>query len=128
MCLLFSKWTAASEEEKVELSTCTSQCTKQVHLYTFSTSHTIRCLLLFCLQLPCGHRCPLGCHHGNCPPPETCQRKVTLRCSCRRLKKVHIFMCTVRTFDNHVTLQKVVFYLTPLVSTLSSLPTGGKVQ
>ena len=34
----------------------------------------------------CGHPCPVLCHRGECIP-DNCQRKVTVRCPCRRQKE-----------------------------------------
>ena len=47
------------------------------------------------LQLSCGHRCPQQCHDGACPSAVKCQRKVTIRCGCRRIKKE--FRCSDAT-------------------------------
>ena len=47
------------------------------------------------LQLSCGHRCPQQCHNGVCPPADKCQRKVTIRCGCRHIKKE--FRCSEAT-------------------------------
>ncbi|KAM7499374.1 hypothetical protein LguiA_023788 [Lonicera macranthoides] len=39
-------------------------------------------------KLPnCTHLCPETCHPGQCPPPEKCSKKVTVRCACQTLKK-----------------------------------------
>mmetsp|Transcript_32563 Transcript_32563/g.52758 ORF Transcript_32563/g.52758 Transcript_32563/m.52758 type:complete len:944 (-) Transcript_32563:401-3232(-) len=39
-------------------------------------------------KLPsCSHLCSQVCHSGPCPEKELCKKKVTVRCSCRRLKK-----------------------------------------
>ena len=46
-------------------------------------------------QLSCGHRCPQQCHDGVCPSADKCQRKVTIRCRCRRIKKE--FRCSEAT-------------------------------
>ena len=62
------------------LSTCTCPC---------MCTLILSCIYMYLVyQLPCGHRCPRQCHPGSCPSPEKCRRKVTLRCSCRRIKKV----------------------------------------
>lgn len=68
-------WISADEAKKIELLSCSSQCTR---------------LLL------CGHCCPLLCHPGDCPPASSCKRKVTLRCPCKRIKKV------VRCFEKEL--------------------------
>lgn len=40
-------------------------------------------------RLPnCKHTCRSKCHPGECPSPELCDRKVTVRCSCGRQKMV----------------------------------------
>ncbi|KAH7853800.1 hypothetical protein Vadar_006754 [Vaccinium darrowii] len=39
-------------------------------------------------KLPyCTHLCPEICHPGQCPAPEKCSKKVTVRCGCQTLKK-----------------------------------------
>ncbi|XP_073122332.1 NF-X1-type zinc finger protein NFXL2 [Henckelia pumila] len=39
-------------------------------------------------KLPnCYHLCPETCHHGPCPSPDTCSKKVTARCGCQTIKK-----------------------------------------
>ncbi|XP_052185775.1 NF-X1-type zinc finger protein NFXL2 isoform X2 [Diospyros lotus] len=39
-------------------------------------------------KLPyCTHLCPERCHPGQCPAPEKCSKKVTVRCGCQTLKK-----------------------------------------
>ena len=43
-------------------------------------------ILFILLQLPCGHQCSLICHHGDCTA--SCEKRVTLRCPCKRLKRV----------------------------------------
>lgn len=45
---------------------------------------------LVSLQLTCGHRCPLTCHPGPCPPHSTCKKKISLKCPCKRIKKVSL--------------------------------------
>ena len=52
-------------------------CCSSVHMY-----------VCWKLQLPCGHSCSLTCHPGACA--DVCRRRVTLRCPCKRLKKVSI--------------------------------------
>lgn len=40
-------------------------------------------------KLPsCTHLCPENCHPGQCPSPEKCSKKVTVRCQCQSLKNV----------------------------------------
>lgn len=38
-------------------------------------------------MMECNHQCPNICHSGSCPAPETCDRKVYLRCACKRKKR-----------------------------------------
>ncbi|XP_021904144.1 NF-X1-type zinc finger protein NFXL2 isoform X2 [Carica papaya] len=39
-------------------------------------------------KLPnCTHLCPETCHPGQCPVPDKCCKKVTVRCKCQTLKK-----------------------------------------
>ncbi|EXB88390.1 NF-X1-type zinc finger protein NFXL2 [Morus notabilis] len=39
-------------------------------------------------KLPnCTHLCPETCHPGQCPSPEKCSKKVSVRCGCQTLKK-----------------------------------------
>ena len=40
-----------------------------------------------CLQMECNHQCPDMCHSGSCPAPDTCDKKVYLRCACKRRKR-----------------------------------------
>ncbi|CAK9171785.1 unnamed protein product, partial [Ilex paraguariensis] len=35
----------------------------------------------------CTHLCPEICHPGQCPSPDKCSKKVTVRCGCQNLKK-----------------------------------------
>lgn len=35
----------------------------------------------------CGHRCTMVCHTGLCATGESCKKKITLRCPCKRIKK-----------------------------------------
>ncbi|EDV19924.1 uncharacterized protein TRIADDRAFT_32641 [Trichoplax adhaerens] len=59
--------TTADDEKKLILLSCKGQCPK---------------------TLTCGHRCADDCHPGECPSWTTCNRKRTIRCACKRLKKV----------------------------------------
>ena len=82
-----SEWCSADFDKKNQLQTCNSQCTRQVYIRSsciWLTTH----ILSPSLQLSCGHRCPLTCHHGNCPSESTCMKRVSVRCSCKRIKKV----------------------------------------
>ncbi|CAK7325863.1 unnamed protein product [Dovyalis caffra] len=39
-------------------------------------------------KLPnCTHLCPKTCHPGQCPSPDKCTKKLTVRCQCQTLKK-----------------------------------------
>ncbi|EOY17775.1 Sequence-specific DNA binding transcription factor isoform 1 [Theobroma cacao] len=39
-------------------------------------------------KLPnCTHLCPETCHVGQCPAPDKCSKRVTVRCKCQTLKK-----------------------------------------
>lgn len=39
-------------------------------------------------KLPnCVHLCPVTCHPGECPSPDECSKKVSVRCACQTLKK-----------------------------------------
>eukprot|EP01018_Ginkgo_biloba_P000730 Gb_02007 [translate_table: standard] len=56
-----------SEEQQQKVRTCGGPCHR---------------------KLPnCTHLCPEICHPGSCPSAKTCRKKVTVRCSCQRLKK-----------------------------------------
>ena len=48
-------------------------------------------------QMPCGHPCGEPCHPGKCPNIGKCERKVTLRCKCRR-QRVEV-ICKDKTED-----------------------------
>lgn len=37
-------------------------------------------------NFPCGHRCNSTCHSGDCPNPESCNKKVKITCECRTRK------------------------------------------
>ena len=70
---------------------CVSQpytSSHQLHIYTYVLVLLICTYVCWKLQLPCGHSCSLTCHPGACA--DVCRRRVTLRCSCKRLKKVSI--------------------------------------
>ncbi|OWM87423.1 hypothetical protein CDL15_Pgr022534 [Punica granatum] len=59
-----------SEDEKLTVRSCGGPCHR---------------------KLPyCTHLCPETCHPGQCPEPEKCSKKVTVRCSCHTLKKERI--------------------------------------
>ena len=37
--------------------------------------------------MKCNHQCPNICHVGDCPDPKICDKKVYLKCPCKRRKK-----------------------------------------
>lgn len=76
-----AKWTSSDKQTKTQLLSCNNQCPQ---------------------HLTCGHRCPLNCHQSDCPSSDTCRKKVSLRCACKRLKKDIIcnIRATVRTECN----------------------------
>jgi len=37
--------------------------------------------------MPCEHVCGMVCHAGDCPNIGRCEKKMTLRCKCRRRKQ-----------------------------------------
>ena len=43
-------------------------------------------------DLSCGHRCPMKCHTGGCPPPSACKKRVVAKCDCGRRK--HEYVCS----------------------------------
>ncbi|KAJ4828026.1 hypothetical protein Tsubulata_035105 [Turnera subulata] len=56
-----------SEKEQVTVRSCSGPCHR---------------------KLPyCTHLCPEICHPGQCPSPDKCSKKVTVRCLCHTLKK-----------------------------------------
>ncbi|XVE52495.1 hypothetical protein DITRI_Ditri02bG0126600 [Diplodiscus trichospermus] len=56
-----------SEKDKVAVRSCGGPCHR---------------------KLPnCTHLCPEVCHAGQCPAPDKCCKKVTVRCKCQTLKK-----------------------------------------
>ncbi|XP_022660547.1 NF-X1-type zinc finger protein NFXL1-like [Varroa destructor] len=38
-------------------------------------------------NLDCGHRCFLKCHPDRCPEAQNCKKKVTVYCTCKRIKQ-----------------------------------------
>jgi len=38
-------------------------------------------------QLPCGHKCRVNCHPGDCPDAGVCRKKVKVTCPCGRIKQ-----------------------------------------
>ena len=60
--------------------------TTYIRMYLYCSS--VHMYVCWKLQLPCGHSCSLTCHPGACA--DVCRRRVTLRCPCKRLKKVSI--------------------------------------
>jgi NF-X1-type zinc finger protein NFXL1 len=63
-----SVWTSATEGKRKEILSCHGHCPK---------------------QLSCGHRCFASCHPGACPSQQLCEKKTSIRCPCRRRKKVN---------------------------------------
>ncbi|KAL3881056.1 hypothetical protein ACJMK2_033252 [Sinanodonta woodiana] len=61
-----SEWTQGTSEKKDQLKSCGGQCPK---------------------LLSCGHPCGLTCHPGSCLSDKQCEKKVNVRCSCRRRKR-----------------------------------------
>ncbi|KAJ8298481.1 hypothetical protein KUTeg_025012 [Tegillarca granosa] len=61
-----SSWSDADSLVQASLKSCKGECPK---------------------NLPCGHQCGAICHPGICPNAGFCEKKVTLRCKCRRRKK-----------------------------------------
>lgn len=60
-------YNSLSEEEQMAVRSCGGPCHR---------------------KLPnCPHLCPEICHPGQCPAPEKCSKKVTVRCGCQTLKK-----------------------------------------
>lgn len=37
--------------------------------------------------MPCGHPCGAVCHSGACPNINICDKKVVLKCRCKKIKK-----------------------------------------
>ncbi|RVX03178.1 NF-X1-type zinc finger protein NFXL2 [Vitis vinifera] len=63
-CLYFN---SLSEKEQMTIRSCGGPCHR---------------------KLPnCTHLCPETCHPGQCPSPDKCSKKVTVRCGCQTLKK-----------------------------------------
>ncbi|XP_052793796.1 NF-X1-type zinc finger protein NFXL1-like isoform X2 [Mya arenaria] len=60
------KWVASSDSKKEEMKTCGGPCPK---------------------VLSCGHQCSLLCHPGACSRADQCERKVTVKCKCKRQKR-----------------------------------------
>ncbi|XP_022134192.1 NF-X1-type zinc finger protein NFXL2 [Momordica charantia] len=72
-------------------------CSSMVHvfecMYYISLSQEKQMAVRSCggpchRKLPyCTHLCPETCHPGECPAPDNCSKKVTVRCGCQTLKK-----------------------------------------
>ncbi|XP_076446589.1 NF-X1-type zinc finger protein NFXL1-like [Babylonia areolata] len=60
------EWQAASTDRRNSLKSCGGPCPK---------------------MMTCNHQCPDMCHSGSCPDASTCDKKVYLRCACKRRKK-----------------------------------------
>lgn len=80
-----SKWCVADTNTRENMRSCGSQCSKKV-FRSIKWSAAVPFILF--MQLDCGHRCPQSCHPGPCNLGGQCQKKLTVRCPCRRLKKV----------------------------------------
>ena len=68
--LSLSELTSVDEQTRNKLMSCKNQCPKNL--------------------VVCGHRCSSNCHNGPCPSSELCNRKSSVRCPCRRKKKVSL--------------------------------------
>ncbi|CAL5343648.1 unnamed protein product [Camellia sinensis] len=66
-CLYYN---SMSEKEQMTVRSCGGPC------------HSLMTKLPYCT-----HLCPEICHPGQCPAPEKCSKKVTVRCGCQTLKK-----------------------------------------
>ncbi|CAL1536845.1 unnamed protein product [Lymnaea stagnalis] len=60
------KWIAASQNERDALKSCGQPCPK---------------------EMPCGHPCGAVCHSGECPNISSCDKKIILKCKCKKIKK-----------------------------------------
>ncbi|KAG9453430.1 hypothetical protein H6P81_006334 [Aristolochia fimbriata] len=60
-------YTELSDKEKERVRSCGGPCHRKLQ--------------------NCYHLCPAICHPGQCPSPEKCCKKVTVRCTCQNLKK-----------------------------------------
>ncbi|KAK6976666.1 NF-X1-type zinc finger protein NFXL1 [Biomphalaria glabrata] len=60
------KWISASSAEKDMLKSCEQPCPK---------------------EMACGHPCGATCHSGSCPNTNKCDKKVILKCKCKRIKR-----------------------------------------
>jgi len=60
-------WTSASDDVKRQMLSCQQPCNV--------------------IMEKCGHKCPLLCHNGPCLTSEKCEKKVWLKCKCKRIKK-----------------------------------------
>ncbi|XP_041358190.1 NF-X1-type zinc finger protein NFXL1-like [Gigantopelta aegis] len=79
-----SEWTSASADRKNSIKSC-GNCSK---------------------MLPCGHQCGFACHPGQCPGTDKCQKKVTLRCKCRR-KKTEGICCDVKNGSDRLECDEI---------------------
>ncbi|GFO45458.1 NF-x1-type Zinc finger protein nfxl1 [Plakobranchus ocellatus] len=61
-----SKWVAASTKLRETLQSCEQPCPK---------------------EMACGHPCGAVCHSGPCPNAGKCEKKIVLKCKCKRKKK-----------------------------------------
>ncbi|CAM8943298.1 unnamed protein product [Rhodiola kirilowii] len=61
------KFNSLSEKEQTNARSCQGPCHR---------------------RLPyCTHLCPVTCHPGQCPQPDKCSKKITVRCKCLSVKK-----------------------------------------
>nr|KAG5689971.1 hypothetical protein BaRGS_033652 [Batillaria attramentaria] len=60
------EWLEAGTDRQNSLKSCGGPCPK---------------------MMACNHQCPDMCHNGPCPEPEKCDKKVYIRCPCKRKKK-----------------------------------------
>lgn len=84
---------------------CVSQPYTSSHQLPMLLILPLLCYIRMTLQLSCGHSCPLTCHPGACA--DVCRRRVTLRCPCKRLKKVSILFDFLPVF----TVQSSLVYI-----------------
>ncbi|XP_059151561.1 NF-X1-type zinc finger protein NFXL1-like [Physella acuta] len=61
-----SRWISVSKSQQDVLKCCEQPCPK---------------------EMPCGHPCGAICHSGACPNINSCDKKVVLKCRCKKIKK-----------------------------------------
>lgn len=63
-------------------------------------------LIFVCaLKMTCGHQCPNICHHGPCVDQKKCEKKVIIRCACKRKKKD--LRCSERQDDEQLQCDEI---------------------